>query len=319
MMPDISKLDLFSLQVFIELIEQQNVTASAIKLNVSQPKVSRTLTMLREIFKDELFIREQHLMKPTKIAETLYHPAKNLVNNYRLIAETMSYHKNKNKEINIACQSHFNSIVLDSLQLTAEELSMNCTFNINPWSDQVQRLHSLAQLDYSIAVNPSPSEKINRYLIGNINKFFLVANREHPIFSKNINIKTALSYPLALLNYCITEQKKHRIEILAEKLNIPINVKLKTMNLDLLLHNLENSNNISYLASILIKQPIANRKKLKAIDITSIFSQKTNNIHKHPEIKRPQLGMYLQALETTPNLFTEKLTEHLKRKISNLN
>ncbi|MGL4938512.1 LysR family transcriptional regulator [Shewanella sp.] len=318
---NVGKLDLFSLQVLIELLEQENVTASAIKLNVSQPKVSRTLTMLRETFNDELLIREQNSMKPTKLAESLYYPAKHLIENYQLIADAMSYHANKNKEINIACQSHFGPIILESLKLTAKELSMDYTFNINPWTDQdqVQRLHSLSQLDYSIAVNPPQSEKINKYLIGTVSKFFLVANRKHPIFTESLDIETALSYPLALLNYCITEQKQHRIEVLAEKLNIPINIILKTMDLDLLLYNLETSNSISYIASFLIKQPVAKRKSLKAQDITHLFSQKGNDIHQRNGIKRPDIGIYLQATKKTPILFTNKLAENLKRMISNLN
>ncbi|MGX7654200.1 LysR family transcriptional regulator [Shewanella putrefaciens] len=318
MLNTLSRLDYFSLIVFIELIEQQNVTLVALKLNVTQPKVSRTLNILRKSFGDELLTREQYSMKPTKLAESLYYPAKQLLEHFQLLADVVDYHSHQKKEINVATQNHMSTMMLECLQLTAAELSLNYTFNMHPWSDQVQRLHGLTQLDYSLAVNPPDSEKINKYWLAHINKFFLVAHREHPIFSEPIGINNALSYSLALLNYCITEQKQHRIEILAEKFRLPINIILKTMDLDLLLHHLEHSNSISYIASLLIKLPIANRKTLKAVDVTQVFSKKGNDIQREGG-KRPEFSLYLQASETSPILFTRNLTKHLKRHIANLN
>lgn len=318
MLQSLYKLDYFSLVVLIELLEQQNVTDTALKLNVSQPKVSRILTMLREAFNDELLTREQYSMKPTKLAESLYFPAKNLVETFQVLADTVNYHAHLKTEINVAAQSHMNPMILECLQLTAAELSCNFTFNMQPWSDQVQRLLGLGQLDYSLAVNPPDSEKINKHLLGHIDKFFLVAHREHPIFSAPLELQTALSPPLALLNYCISEQKQHRIEMLAEKFRLPINVVLKTMDLDLLLHHLEHSDSISYLASLLIKLPIANRKTLKAVDVTDVFRHKNNDIQRG-STKRPNMDIYLQASESSPILFTRKLIEHLTRHINNLN
>ncbi|SUI93118.1 LysR family transcriptional regulator [Shewanella morhuae] len=318
MLQRISKLDHFSLRVLIELIEQQSVTTVALRLNVTQPKISRTLTMLRDSFGDELLTREQNLMRPTKLAESLYEPMKSLVESYRLLSDVVNYQLLQKKEINVAVQNHMGQFMLDCLQETAKDLSLDLTFNIYPWTDQVQRLLSLSQMDYSLTANPPDSDKIYKYLVGHIKQFFLVAHREHPIFTEHLSVENAFSSPLALLNYCITEQKQHRIETLAEKFNIPINVRLKTMDLNQLFDHLENSDSVSYLASMLIKQPIASRKTLKAFDVTKLFSKETPKI-KTQEKRRPTFSLYLQAAETSSVSFTKNLEALLRKKMMSLN
>lgn len=67
----LSDVDLNLLYVFHVLIEELNVTKAATRLNVSQPAVSRSLSRLRDVFNDPLFIRTSHGLTATARTQSL--------------------------------------------------------------------------------------------------------------------------------------------------------------------------------------------------------------------------------------------------------
>jgi LysR family transcriptional activator of mexEF-oprN operon len=62
---DFRKADLNLLPVFSALLKERSVTRAAGRLYLGQPAVSAALTRLREMFKDELFLRTAKGMEPT--------------------------------------------------------------------------------------------------------------------------------------------------------------------------------------------------------------------------------------------------------------
>ncbi|MBP7335226.1 LysR substrate-binding domain-containing protein [Niveispirillum sp.] len=63
--------DLNLLPAFIALMEERNVTRAAERLGMTQPALSNTLTRLRHMLRDPLFIRERYGMQPTEKAQEL--------------------------------------------------------------------------------------------------------------------------------------------------------------------------------------------------------------------------------------------------------
>jgi len=63
--------DLNLLPTFIVLMEERNVTRAAERLGITQPALSNTLTRLRAMLRDPLFIRERYGMQPTQKAQEL--------------------------------------------------------------------------------------------------------------------------------------------------------------------------------------------------------------------------------------------------------
>ncbi|GAB3256799.1 LysR family transcriptional regulator [Chitinimonas naiadis] len=63
--------DLNLLPVFVALMEERNVTRAAERLGITQPALSNSLTRLRGVLHDPLFIRERYGMQPTQKAEAL--------------------------------------------------------------------------------------------------------------------------------------------------------------------------------------------------------------------------------------------------------
>ena len=68
---ELRRLDLNLLVVLQTVLETRNVTAAARQLNMSQPAVSRALTRLRSLFRDQLFVKGPKGVIPTPRAEGL--------------------------------------------------------------------------------------------------------------------------------------------------------------------------------------------------------------------------------------------------------
>lgn len=77
-MKDIRTLDLNLLKALDALLDEQNVTRAASKLNVTQPAMSCMLSRLRDAFNDLLVVRSQHGIIPTERALELGQPLKKI-------------------------------------------------------------------------------------------------------------------------------------------------------------------------------------------------------------------------------------------------
>jgi DNA-binding transcriptional LysR family regulator len=77
---DIGRLDLNLLVVFDAIFQAKSVSIAARQLNLSQPSVSSALSRLRQIVKDQLFVRTREGMIPTKRALELAQPVQQALN-----------------------------------------------------------------------------------------------------------------------------------------------------------------------------------------------------------------------------------------------
>jgi DNA-binding transcriptional LysR family regulator len=79
------------LRVLEILLEEQNVTAAAIRLNLSQSAVSKHLARLREIFDDQLFDRTAQGLKPTPRAKELAPPLRQILQQMEQITRPAAF------------------------------------------------------------------------------------------------------------------------------------------------------------------------------------------------------------------------------------
>ena len=69
---NVQRLDLNLLRVFDALMQEQNLSRAAVRLNLSQPAVSNALARLRRHLDEPLFIRTARGMQPTSRALSLH-------------------------------------------------------------------------------------------------------------------------------------------------------------------------------------------------------------------------------------------------------
>jgi DNA-binding transcriptional LysR family regulator len=80
---DLHRIDLNLLLMLDAIFEAENLTHAAQKLGVSQPTVSASLTKLRVLFGDELFVRSQGAMRPTELAVKIREPLREILDSIR--------------------------------------------------------------------------------------------------------------------------------------------------------------------------------------------------------------------------------------------
>src|SRR3546814_12754752 len=66
------QVDLNLLRIFEAVVAERNVTRAAKGLNMTQPAVSNALNRLRDVMKDELFIKHPGGVLPTAKAEAMW-------------------------------------------------------------------------------------------------------------------------------------------------------------------------------------------------------------------------------------------------------
>lgn len=71
---ELRKLDLTLLLVFLGLVRHRKAAAVATELGLTQSAISQALKRLRDVFRDELFLRRPHGMEPTAAALALEVP-----------------------------------------------------------------------------------------------------------------------------------------------------------------------------------------------------------------------------------------------------
>ncbi|WP_028111802.1 LysR family transcriptional regulator [Ferrimonas kyonanensis] len=314
MLKDINRLDYFALTVLVALYEQKSATVVAASLNTSQPRISRALVILREVFDDPLFIRQKYGLEPNAMAETLYPLAKAVLERYQALADAVTDHGVGKTELNIAAQEHLCPLLMECLHLARKEAGLALTFNLHPWTAEVQKQMSQSVLDLSISINPSACDGIDSHEIGQIKRFYLVASRDHPIFEQPLTLDTVFAYPVALFNYSMSGPRTHRLEAVARQLKLPLQVSLKTASLNLLLDHVQKSNSVGFLASALVLESIKQRSDLHYLDMTGFWQQRVKLATDTGS--KPSYGFYLQSHQQLDRVFVEALVANLRKRIA---
>src|SRR6185295_5733090 len=71
-MVNLRGVDLNLLPVFEAAYEERNLSRAARRLSMTQSAVSHSMTRLRSVFRDELFIRKTKGVEPTRVADVIY-------------------------------------------------------------------------------------------------------------------------------------------------------------------------------------------------------------------------------------------------------
>lgn len=84
-------MDLNLAKVFVAIYEQKSVSGAADVLNITQPSVSYALKKMREELNDELFIRQNTSMKPTRHAIEIYQIFSKAVDEINAVVDSRKY------------------------------------------------------------------------------------------------------------------------------------------------------------------------------------------------------------------------------------
>lgn len=126
------KLDMQDLMVFIAVHEQQNVTAVAEALHVSQSTVSYCLKKLRGAFDDELFISTRAGMLPTLKASAMLEPLRQIIERINLCHSGLAAYDPGQQAVtfNLCAPEYFELLVLPRLLRHFDAEQRRVTINV---------------------------------------------------------------------------------------------------------------------------------------------------------------------------------------------
>ena len=131
---NISAVNLNLLVAFDALFEEQSVTGAARRAGVTQPAMSNTLSQLRTLFGDPLFLRHRTGLTPTPRAKELAEPIRK---GLRLLQGALSGHdfdpETSTRRFSIATSDYVELVLLPSLLRRLQKEAPRVRLQLRPW------------------------------------------------------------------------------------------------------------------------------------------------------------------------------------------
>jgi len=192
---DLHRINLNLLVALDALLSEQNVTAAAKKLYITQSALSNNLQQLREIFKDDLLIREKNHMVLTSFAKELqpklHHALKKLGS---LVVSAESFQPQISKrEFRIGMNDYIASLLLPRLMKFLQKNAPSIKISVISTAHManIQSMEN-SEYDFLIGITLSMNQLKNQLLF--VDQAVCILNLRHPLAKKErITIKDYFS------------------------------------------------------------------------------------------------------------------------------
>jgi DNA-binding transcriptional LysR family regulator len=140
------------LVVFDALMSERSVTRAARRVGMSQPAVSSALARLRDVLKDELFLRVAGGVRPTPRALELALPVHDVLAQLQSVLRPAEFEVEKTQHtFNLAVSDHCAILLLPTLLERLRERAPGIQVRIRPKSDALV-VHQLASGEIDLAI-----------------------------------------------------------------------------------------------------------------------------------------------------------------------
>tara|TARA_B110000091_G_scaffold180567_1_gene197476 strand:- start:269 stop:1180 length:912 start_codon:yes stop_codon:yes gene_type:complete len=197
------KIDLNLFIVFDAIYCEGNITKAASVLNLSQPAVSHSLGKLRTYFDDALFIRQGNEMRPTPVAKNVIADVREALHQLQVCLvqsrqfEPLTSRKNFTLSMHGSLEPYYLPILMESL--TKESPSINLRSNVRVRRTELENKLASGDIDLAIdALFPVSNNIMHTKL--EQDQLVVVARKNHPSFSKKLDLTTYLSLDHVLVS-----------------------------------------------------------------------------------------------------------------------
>jgi len=194
---DIRKLDGNLLLVFRELVRTRRTTETARRLGLSQSAVSHTLTRLRGLFGDPLFIRKSHGLEPTSRAIELAPRIEQLIGTAAaaLGADTQFDPARSDRRFRIAAAEYVTALIGGPLVETFTREAPGASFTVDYLLGETS-LDSLRRGEVDLVLGqfiklPPGVEATTLYS----DRFCIVARKKHPRLKRRVDVRAFSRLP----------------------------------------------------------------------------------------------------------------------------
>lgn len=149
----LSDIDLNLLYIFRVLIEELNVTKAAARLDVSQPAVSRSLSRLRDIFDDPLFVRTSHGLSPTTKTQSLTPLLIDMLKGLESLIQPSEFKPLTSQRRFILSTTDFGTLtVLPKMLDRFQQAAPNAILDVKAWDEETANELDHMDVDLAVAV-----------------------------------------------------------------------------------------------------------------------------------------------------------------------
>ncbi|MCG9695839.1 LysR family transcriptional regulator [Shewanella sp. Isolate11] len=206
--------------VFKVIFQTGHANIAAKQLNVSAPKISRCLNMLRATFDDELFYRRQLGLKPTPVAEFLYEPICQFCDAVSKIEQSLT--DKPGEDCPSILKIAVTSCIMASLSLAfsrSEYRPLIGAVQFVTWDDNSADLIHNGEIDMGISFDGSSEHPLSVESLGGLSKVCLAAEEMHPIWKSEsgISLENICHYPFLCLDSVGFNDKIDPLEVFARQ------------------------------------------------------------------------------------------------------
>ncbi|MEZ9595619.1 LysR family transcriptional regulator [Shewanella sp. 10N.261.52.F9] len=199
-MKKLSSINLSSIEIFCQLYLKNSTTDAATSLGLSQPKVSRALNGLRDVFDDPLFVRKNNKLVATELTHVLYDGFSEILScmnaiesdaldNFNIPDSSMVISTVPQLEIGLAQQ-----VILEA----RNSINPNIAISTQAWSDASEQQLIDGDIDAVICFQHSTRKELLSKSIIQHRGGHLIAREGHPIW-QDPSINHMIEYPVVKL------------------------------------------------------------------------------------------------------------------------
>ncbi|WP_110459088.1 LysR family transcriptional regulator [Shewanella algidipiscicola] len=186
------------LKVLLSVYKHGQGNLAATELGISNCTVSRTLNSLRDVFMDSLFIRKSNGLIPTKKTEELIPHAKLLVEQYQLLERKHSIFSPSQSGGHFVIRAYDEFVyavhnVIDDYILPE---APNLRFDVRALSHDCSQEVISGDIDFVVVYEGFDDNRLNYEIFSETGDIYILANKEHPIFSEFMSLELLANYSL---------------------------------------------------------------------------------------------------------------------------
>ncbi|MGL4936928.1 LysR substrate-binding domain-containing protein [Shewanella sp.] len=280
-------LDILSLKILVSLYENKSATFVAKTLDLPAPKISRSLKNLREIFGDELFIRRKYGLFPNEFASHLYPIAKETITCAAKFQRAQANKTSQTKtHIEIAAPGFIAHAFPKALMQAIKEEQKQIEISVTPWSKHTMQDIISGETTLGICCNRSGNgitenaDKLQTTPLQRINKVYLIASKNHPIFKQEITLESIAQYPFINTNLGSTSTRPSPYQEFCTQNGINLHTEITLSSISSLFEYLSESQTISLLPYRVIHELASDIPELHTCQLSQL---ETERLHSHVE------------------------------------
>lgn len=200
---NLRSVDLNLLPIFDAVMQEGNLTRAAASIGMSQPAISEALSRLRHVFKDDLFLRAGHGVRPTPRAMELAGPIRKILDmTATAIAEVQNFDARTSKRrFNLALREYGELVLLAPLMQRLENTYSNVFVSVKtvPHSDIPEALRK-GEVDIYLTPEPPKNPTCSSELI--ITDYLVaLVRKDHPVVNRKLTLTQYLSLDHVVLEW----------------------------------------------------------------------------------------------------------------------